>query len=89
MNYRLGAFGWLGGKKYQEDGGVSNIGLLDQELALKWVQRNIGSFGGSADRKVRFLLTGSMALIFESRPNSLVEYLSWAKALELPQYCTI
>jgi len=37
VNYRLGVFGWLG------DG---NHGLLDQQAALRWVQRNARAFGG-------------------------------------------
>ncbi|KAL9030595.1 MAG: hypothetical protein Q9196_001301 [Gyalolechia fulgens] len=41
LNYRLGAFGWLAGA-----GAVANAGLLDQRLALQWVQDHIESFGG-------------------------------------------
>ncbi|KAL8964061.1 MAG: hypothetical protein Q9183_004735, partial [Haloplaca sp. 2 TL-2023] len=41
MNYRLGAFGWFGGSKYQSEGGSAIIGLLDQALAMEWVRRNI------------------------------------------------
>ncbi|KAL8653528.1 MAG: hypothetical protein Q9226_003817 [Calogaya cf. arnoldii] len=51
MNYRLGAFGWLGGKKYRDDGGVSNLGLLDQAFATNWVRNNIHLFGGDARRQ--------------------------------------
>lgn len=39
--YQLGAFGWLAG-----GGAVANAGLLDQQLALKWVGDHIASFGG-------------------------------------------
>ncbi|KAL8679434.1 MAG: hypothetical protein Q9186_004264 [Xanthomendoza sp. 1 TL-2023] len=41
MNYRLGAFGFLSGA-----GVHANAGLLDQRLALEWVQNHIGQFGG-------------------------------------------
>ncbi len=47
VNYRLGALGflWLGDldDRYRSSG-VN--GLLDQAAALRWVQRNIGAFGG-------------------------------------------
>src|SRR6266550_681825 len=41
INYRLGAEGflWL-------DDRMANLGLLDQLAALRWVQENIGAFGG-------------------------------------------
>ncbi|KAK4504987.1 hypothetical protein PRZ48_002950 [Zasmidium cellare] len=50
LNYRLGAFGWLGGSDFQKQGGTSNAGLLDQRLALEWVQQNIRKFGGDPGR---------------------------------------
>jgi carboxylesterase type B len=50
MNYRLGAFGWLGGKKFEEDGGFPNLGLHDQALAMKWVKKYVQDFGGDPSR---------------------------------------
>lgn len=38
INYRLGAFGYLGD---------TNLGTLDQLSALRWVSRNIRAFGGN------------------------------------------
>ncbi|KAK1242012.1 hypothetical protein MKX07_007835 [Trichoderma sp. CBMAI-0711] len=49
MNYRLGAFGFLSGPTLQQSGGSPNAGLLDQRLALEWVQKNIHLFGGDPD----------------------------------------
>ncbi|KIJ08820.1 hypothetical protein PAXINDRAFT_102436 [Paxillus involutus ATCC 200175] len=45
MNYRLNAFGFLASQEV-EDAGVGNLGLQDQRLALYWVQKYIGAFGG-------------------------------------------
>lgn len=49
INYRLGVFGYLAhpGLSAESPLGISgNYGLLDQIQALKWVKRNIASFGG-------------------------------------------
>ncbi|KAF7294720.1 hypothetical protein MIND_01009300 [Mycena indigotica] len=45
IQYRLGLFGFLAGKQVHKYG-VANAGLLDQDLALRWVNRNIHKFGG-------------------------------------------
>ncbi|TGO47646.1 hypothetical protein BOTNAR_0513g00030 [Botryotinia narcissicola] len=44
-NYRLGAFGFLGGS-YMEQNAQPNAGLHDQRLLLDWVQRYIGQVKG-------------------------------------------
>ncbi|KAI9815832.1 MAG: hypothetical protein M1832_005246 [Thelocarpon impressellum] len=53
MNYRLGAFGWLGGPTLQSNG-TANVGLLDQRLALEWIRQNIHLFGGDPERVTVF-----------------------------------
>jgi para-nitrobenzyl esterase len=49
INYRLGALGFLAHPALAgRPGGASgNYGLMDQQAALRWVQRNIGQFGGN------------------------------------------
>ncbi|CZT41728.1 related to cholinesterase [Rhynchosporium secalis] len=49
VNYRLGGFGWLGGKQIKKDGS-SNLGFLDQRAGLQWVADNIAQFGGDPDK---------------------------------------
>jgi para-nitrobenzyl esterase len=51
MNYRLGALGFLAHPALaSRPGGPSgNYGLMDQQAALRWVQNNIGEFGGDSD----------------------------------------
>ena len=48
INYRLGALGWLAHPLL--DNGTpnssGNYGLMDQQFAMRWVNRNIAAFGG-------------------------------------------
>ncbi|KAL9931394.1 hypothetical protein V8E36_009791 [Tilletia maclaganii] len=50
MNYRLGAFGFLGGSAMlaaAKKGTASlNVGMYDTRMALSWVQEHIAAFGG-------------------------------------------
>ena len=51
INYRLGALGFLSHPALasRRDGSSGNYGLMDQQAALRWVQRNIDAFGGDPD----------------------------------------
>jgi para-nitrobenzyl esterase len=47
INYRLGALGFLAQPGLADANGQSgDYGLMDQQAALRWVQRNIANFGG-------------------------------------------
>lgn len=49
INYRMAAFGFLYGKEI-EAAGTQNLGLRDQRLALKWINRHISAFGGDPSK---------------------------------------
>jgi para-nitrobenzyl esterase len=51
INYRLGALGFLAHPALASwpGGAAGNYGLMDQQAALRWVQRNIAQFGGDPD----------------------------------------
>lgn len=48
VNYRLGAYGFLYLSEFSSDF-ESNLGLKDCEMALRWIQENISSYGGNPD----------------------------------------
>jgi carboxylesterase type B len=48
INYRTNVFGFPGSRDLPIT--QNNLGLLDQELALKWVQLNIAKFGGDPEK---------------------------------------
>lgn len=49
FNHRIGALGFLPSKLTHKEG-LSNLGLKDQDMLLRWVQRNIREFGGDPDQ---------------------------------------
>lgn len=55
INYRCNLFGFFSTKELEEQTGFAgNAGLLDQIMALKWVQENIAAFGGDPARVLVF-----------------------------------
>lgn len=63
INYRLGVLGFLSTNDINAPG---NYGLKDCILALKWVQQNIGQFGGDPAR---------VTIFGESSGSAFVHYL--------------
>ncbi|KAJ7235638.1 alpha beta-hydrolase [Mycena haematopus] len=51
IQYRLGVFGFLPGAAVKKNGAL-NAGLLDQDFALRWVNRHITKFGGDPSKVV-------------------------------------
>ncbi|SDA18257.1 para-nitrobenzyl esterase [Ruminococcus sp. YE71] len=51
VSYRLGAFGFLCHPQLtaEQPDAPCNFGMLDQQAALRWVNRNIANFGGDPD----------------------------------------
>lgn len=54
INYRLGAFGFFRAPEAAAQNQPSNLGLEDQQAALRWVQSQIGRFGGDASKVTLF-----------------------------------
>ncbi len=57
LNYRLGYLGFLAHPALSAESGgrgSGNYGLMDQQAALRWVQRNIERFGGDDDNVTIF-----------------------------------
>ena len=57
LNYRMGPFGFLAHPALAAEspvGASGNYAIMDQVAALKWVQRNIGQFGGDPARVTIF-----------------------------------
>jgi carboxylesterase type B len=54
FNYRLGALGFLSANALGSGEIGGNFGLMDQQAAMGWVQRNIALFGGDPKRVTLF-----------------------------------
>lgn len=53
VNYRLNIFGFFAHPELSAEAsykGSGNYGLLDQNMALQWVQKNIAAFGGDPNK---------------------------------------
>lgn len=55
FNYRLGPFGFMAHPDLTAEAGASgNYGIMDQRLALQWVQANVSAFGGDPNNVTVF-----------------------------------
>lgn len=55
LNYRLGYLGFFAQTSIDAEGHeAGNYGLMDQQLALQWVQTNIAAFGGNPSQVTIF-----------------------------------
>jgi len=54
VGYRLGAMGLLAHPALAQDGAAGNYAIMDQQLALHWVQDNITQFGGDRNNVTIF-----------------------------------
>jgi para-nitrobenzyl esterase len=79
INYRLGSFGFFAHPALDKEGhDFANYGLMDQQAALRWVQRNIAAFGGDP---------GNVTLAGESAGGTaIMAHLSSPRAAGLFQY---
>ncbi|KAI4946498.1 hypothetical protein J4E91_007186 [Alternaria rosae] len=67
IQYRLGAFGFLSSPEVKQHGAL-NAGLLDMNLALKWVQANIAKFGGDPSKvTIAGESAGAGAVLYQSQ----------------------
>jgi len=74
INYRLGAFGFLAHPALSAESAdhiSGNYGLMDQQFALKWVQRNIAAFGGDPRNVTIFGQSGGGLSVFSNLASPL------------------
>ena len=64
VNYRVGALGFFAHPALDGEGhDIGNYGLMDQQLALKWVQANIAKFGGDPHNLTIFGQSGGATAV--------------------------
>jgi carboxylesterase type B len=86
INYRLGLLGFLDIGNEKASG---NFGLLDQHLALQWVNENIDAFGGDKDRVTIFgesagSMSVAMQMLYPSNKGLFRNGITQSGALSLP-----
>jgi para-nitrobenzyl esterase len=72
LNYRIGALGFLSHAAINAEGHpFANYGIMDQQLALKWVQRNIAAFGGDPKNVTIFGQSGGGTAVMANLASPL------------------
>jgi para-nitrobenzyl esterase len=72
LNYRVGAMGFFSYPAINAEGHPAiNYGIMDQQLALKWVQQNIAAFGGDPDRVTIFGQSGGGTAVMANLASPL------------------
>ena len=76
FNYRLSGWGFMYSDEIQQ-AGTTNLGLRDTRLALRWIQENIGAFGGDPSKVTIWGesagagIVGAQSLAFGGRDDKL------------------
>ena len=72
INYRLGYLGFFAHAAIDAEGHLNgNYGLMDQQLALKWVRDDIAGFGGDPDRVTIFGESGGGQSVYSHLASPL------------------
>jgi para-nitrobenzyl esterase len=72
LNYRVGALGFLSHPAINGEGHpFINYGIMDQQLALKWVQQNIAAFGGDPGNVTIFGQSGGATSVMANLVSPL------------------
>lgn len=72
INYRLGILGFLAHPAFDQEGhNIANYGIMDQQLALRWVKDNIAGFGGNPKNITIFGESGGATSIYANLASPL------------------
>jgi para-nitrobenzyl esterase len=89
INYRLGALGFLAHPALtaeSPDHISGNYGIMDQQFALKWVQRNIAEFGGDPENVTIFGESGGGVSVLSHLASPIVAALFHRAIVESGAY---